>query len=228
MLKYLLLTFLFVGTVFSQEQYLLPKDHPLQEKLSCLFQDEQMFESRYSWQRNGFVVLGRIHFGLMVAKHPSIPGYLFKKFQDKISLEYQLENYIKRIEGARALKEFIEENNLKHIVVPEKWLYELPKGYILIVEKMDICRGGKDPKGEVAQKYFNIDKEILRELCLVLSSFRGLDSMLHNLPFTYQNKIAFVDTEKWAEKRKGILQNILPYLKDDRRKYALKLMEALR
>lgn len=217
---------------------LLPSDHPLQNKLKKLFKKENMFNSPQQLKRAGFQVLDRVHRGLMVAGHPSMNNYLIKKFQNKVSQDEQLENYLRRINGARALGNFIRSNDLKHIIVPQKWLYALPerfsdpkrkkKTYILIVEKMDLCSGGKDPEGEIAQKYYTIEFDILREICRVVYHFRGLDSMLHNLPFTYQNKIAFIDTERWERQREGYLRNIMPFLSEDRREYALSVFDELR
>jgi hypothetical protein len=218
---------------------LLPDDHPLQKKLKTLFKfgNDGMFRSRKHLRQAGFQVLNRIHRGLMVASHPSLKQYLIKKFQNKISQKDQLNNYLSRINGARALRAFTEVNNLKHIVVPQKWLYRLPKrysnpetkerSYILIVEKIDICSGGEDFDGEVARRYHNIDLEVLREICVILYYFRGLDSRLHNLPFTHLGKIAFIDTERWERERQEFLANILPFLSYDRQAFALGVLQEL-
>jgi len=222
---------------FHAKQYLLPDNHPLQEQLKAIFLDSLMFETPHHWQLAGFQVFNRVHRGLMVARYPSINGYLFKKFQNHIPTTNQLDNYLKRITGALALDHFIRRHHLQYIVVPKKWLYLLPKkfsdpktkerSYILIVEEMDICSGGADPLGEVAQKYSHIEKETLQELCLVLYHFRGLDSMLHNMPFTYQDKIAFIDTEKWNIKRKGYLRHAMAYLPLDKQQEALMIFQSL-
>lgn len=216
---------------------LLPADHPLQKKLNRLFKNGDMFDSPRRLKQAGFQVIARVHRGLMVAGHPSMKKYLIKKFQNHIPQNKQLENYLQRINGARALSSFIKLNHLKHVIVPEKWLYALPdkfsdpetkeQTYLLIVEKMDICSGGKDPNGEVAQRYYTIDLDILREICIVVYYFRGLDSMLHNLPFTYQNKIAFIDTEKWDIDRQWYFKRIMPFLRKDRQDYALSVFEEL-
>ncbi len=219
------------------KEYLLPNDHPLQSALKNIFNDSNMFESPSHWHLAGFQVLDRVHRNLMVARHPSIKNYLFKKFSNPISQKDQVNNYLKRISGARSLRTFIAKNRLQHITVPKKWLYQLPKKfndsktkektYILIVEEMDICSGGADPFGEVAQRYYHIEDEVLRELCIVLYHFRGLDSMLHNMPFTYQNKIAFIDTEKWKIKRKGYLRNAMQFLSPEKQAYALAIFQEL-
>ncbi len=219
------------------KECLLPADHPLQDQLKDLFDHSHMFSSPAQLSDSGFQVINRVHRGLMVARHPALKNCLIKKFQDKVPQDSQLRNYLRRINGARALSRFIQTNHLQHIVVPQKWLYPLPKRfsnsntgkitYILIVEEIDICKGGKDPDGEVARRYYTIDFEILRELCYVVYYFRGLDSMLHNMPFTYQNKIAFIDTERWEWQREGYLRRAMPYMSKDRQKYALAVFEEL-
>jgi hypothetical protein len=222
----------------SLKKYLLPVNHPLQRKLAKLFHDPSMFNSPNKLEAEDFSVLARVHRGLMVASHPTIKKHLFKKFINSVSQEEQIQNFIRRIEGARALRTFIKENQLHYIVVPQKWLYQLPEQfsdpvthaptYILIVEKMDILSGGKDPTGAVAQKYFKIRKKVLKELCLVLYNFHGLDSVLHNVPFTKDGKIAFIDTERWQSIRRGFMPHIIPFLDEKRQKYVQTRLAKLR
>ena len=217
---------------------LLPEDHPLQNKLKSLFEEPDMFQSPQHLRNAGFNVFDRIRRGFMVASHPTIKNYLIKKFQDETPQKQQVNNYLRRINGARTLREFIKLNNLQHIVVPRKWLYRLPKKfsdpdtgkrtYVMIAEKIDICSGEKDPDGEVARRYNNMDFDILRELCIVVYYFKGLDSGLQNMPFTYQNKIAFIDTEHWKNERDDFLRHTMHHLTPDRQEYALGVLEELR
>lgn len=216
----------------------LPDDHPLQSKLKKLFKDRSMFRSHSHLENLGFYTLTHKEEKIMVAGHPDLKSYLIKKFSDANSSPkaVQLNNYLKRIAGARALKEFIDLNHLKHIVVPQKWLYELPaqfndaatgeKSYVLIVEDMDIYTE-KGSRGRAA-KYQKIKYDILKELCIVVYYFRGLDSVRSNLAFTNQNKISFIDTECWDEwDREGFLARIMPYLKPRCREYAKKVFKEL-
>lgn len=219
---------------------LLPKDHRLQDQLKNLFEDHpDMFQSPEHLKQAGFNVFDKIRRGFMVASHPAIKNYLIKKFQDGTSHKAQLRNYLRRINGARTLSGFIRANKIQHIVTPQKWLYPLPKQfsdpetgertYVLIVEEVDICSGGKDQDGEIARRYFNMDFEILRELCTVLYYFRGLDSGLQNMPFTYDNKIAFIDTEHWKSSgREGFLRFAMQYMSQDRQDYALEVYKELK
>jgi hypothetical protein len=217
---------------------LLSWKNPLQIRLKHLFQNPHIFRSPQHLKQAGFDLLGKTRRGFMVASHPVMGNYLIKKFQDYVPWTQQMDNYLRRINGARRLREFIKVNHLKHIVVPQKWLYQLPeqftdpttdkKSYVLVVEKIDICSGGADPEGEIAKQYYQIDFDILRELCIVLYYFRGLDSGLQNMPFTHQNKIAFIDTEHWGNQRKGFLSHAMHYLSPDRQEYALAVFEELR
>jgi|EndMetStandDraft_5_1072996.scaffolds.fasta_scaffold37093_3 hypothetical protein len=201
--------------------YLLPKSHPLYPQLRNLFKNPKMFKSADEFRKEGFhIQFG--HKGLMVASHPNIKGYLFKKFPDKRSKETQLENYIRRIEGANTIRKFIEGNHFKHLMVPQKWLYRTPYGYILIVEKMDIYN-----LNETNNRYFQIDPEILKELCTTLHALGGCDAFTRNQPFTRSGKIAFVDTEHVGHMRNAFHKHILPALRHEMREYAISLWKKL-
>lgn len=194
------------------KEYLLPRNHPLHRELDKLFKRNVTLNTD---NQSGFYIFLEKR-KLMIIEHPKLKGYLIKKLKDSIPMEKQLNNYIKRIEGAQAVAKFIKKNKLKHIVVPKKWLYKLPQkhsghsSYILIVEKMDLCS-----PSEVHEKYNQIDYEMLQELCLVVNTFRGLDSHAGNLPFTRQNKIAFIDTEKWNVKRDEHLDRLRKDLNEE-------------
>lgn len=213
-------------------EYLLPENHPLQEQLSTLFNDPKMFRSPNRFKNAGFdVKLG--HFKLMVGAHPSIPEHLCKKFSDNQSQSYQIKNYIKRIKGAAVIKEYIEKHNFKHLVVPEKWLYPLPsffsknRTYVLIVEKMDIYTDWDEPDGIARELYYNMDIEILTELCTILHDIGGCDGYPRNQPFTRSGQIAFVDTEHVGKYKGHFKKHIVPALNPDLQRYALDLWEKL-
>jgi hypothetical protein len=222
----------------SIKECLLPKDHPLQEKLKKLFKNPQMFKSNEHLKRAGFFPLNRDRKPCMVASHPVIKNYFIKKFKSRVSYRRQITNYLNRISAARALRKFIELNNLKHIVVPQKWLYQLPmqfsdpqtgkRLYVLIVEDMHICSGEDDPKGETAKKYNQMDFDTLREFCIVLYHFRGLDSSLRNVPFTEEDTLAFIDTEHWSDENRDFLRHAKKFLSQDRLDYAMAIYEELR
>lgn len=164
----------------------------------------------------------------MVASHPSARGYLFKKYNAKISPEEQLKNYRCRINGAQKLQEFITSERLTRIVVPGKYLYELPPefcykdepSYVLIVERLILLDSSRSK-----QLYGHIDVETLQELCTVLRVFSGLGSGVRNVPFTDREQIAFVDTERWNAKKKDPLRHISRHLSRESRELAKKFLQ---
>jgi hypothetical protein len=200
--------------------------------LEGLFRDPDMFDSYRSWRKVGFDVEGKGALSdIMVASHPSVPSYLFKKYSKKISLKEQHKNYSRRVEGADKLREFIAAEQLTRIAVPWKQLHELPsefsrKGvssYVLVVERLALL-----DSFEARQKFRQLDNEGLRQLCTVLLEFRGLDSGVRNVSFTDGGQIAFVDTERWDEHRENkiFLRRIREYLSDDQRKAVKKIVKS--
>jgi hypothetical protein len=208
--------------------YLLPEQHFLRDSLEMIFKDPQMFESVQHFKKAGFQVkVGNLKF--MVGVHPYISQYVFKKFPNHYSEEWQLQNYIQRIKGANLIRKYIKKQNFKHLIVPKKWLYKLPQAcckegrphsYVLIAENMHICN-----EKEIAQRYYDMDREALKELCMTLHAVGGCDALARNQPFTCFGKIAFVDTEHAGEPKKSqhFLKNIVPILNPELQDYATSL-----
>ena len=167
----------------------------------ALFHDPGMFESRNTFIRAGFEVLKQAaEHNIMVGKHPAVDGYLFKKYSNQIPLSEQIDNYETRMRGAEKIRAVIRRHRLRHLVVPNKWLLELPrsfserkrKSYLLVVDRIDILS-----VEESTRRYRSIDPAVLDDLCHVLFRFRGFDAAIHNLRFTPSGQIAFIDTESW-------------------------------
>lgn len=214
-------------------QYLLPSDHPLQEQLKGLFKTPRMFDSVKDFMNQGFKII-RGHRDLMVGLHPNINGYLIKKFPNFRSQQDQLNNFVKRIKAARIIEKYIKDHQFKHLIVPKKWLYELPgnfsskmypKQYVLIVEKMEVIPGGDH--GESRRRYFNMDKDVLKEYCTLLYDLDGCDAWPRNQPFTKSGQIAFLDTEHLGMKKGDFITHIIPFLNKENKKYALELWKRL-
>lgn len=220
----------------SIDAYLLPENHPLHQQLGNLLKNPKMFKSPLAFEQAQFKIT-KGHRGLMVGSHPAISQYLIKKFPNTLSQEDQLKNFILRIESANKIRKYINKHNLKHIVVPQKWLYKLPSNfskaireeysYILIVEKMDIFDGSNNPTGENGKRYYNMDKEILKELCMVLHDLKGCDAWPRNQPFTRDGKIAFLDTEHLGKRKGDFVTHIVPRLNEDLKKYAMSIWKKL-
>jgi hypothetical protein len=217
--------------VHPLKSYFLPRNHPLNSSLGHLFQYSFMFRSPKYLTAAGFHVKVS-HHRLMVAKHPNISNYLIKKFIDRIPRTSQLKNFIKRIRGARCLRQHIKKLGLKHIVVPHKWLYPLPKkfssnSYVLVVEEMDVYDDWDDPNGKARELYYNMDREILTEFCMLLHAVGGCDSIPRNQPFTRSGQIAFIDTEHVGEHKGHFYKHIVPALNPELQDYAIALWKKL-
>lgn len=206
-------------------------DDPAAIDFAALFRDAGMFESRSAWGEAGFQVFNRANNGkIMVARHPSVHGLLFKKYSDDVEQKDQLRNFERRAEGAARLRAFADSRRLARIVVPRKWIFELPrvvsrreKAHVLVVEQLDLL--GDD---QTKAAYQRIDLELLRELCTVLFHFRGMDSNGKNLPFTVDGRIALIDTEHWDRATsKSYLHHVREYLPSARYKAAKKIFDQL-
>lgn len=201
--------------------------------LNEIFGDPAMFNSRDAWEQAGFKVPDRYDNNkILVARHDAMPGYLFKKHANLVDLSKQQRNYERRIEGADRVRSFSARRQLHRILVPHKWLYELPKNfgtkkqtaYVLIVECLPILDLFASERA-----YGSIDANLLGELCVVLHEFYGLDFSMTNAPFTEDGRIAFIDTESWSRpKKKDHLGVIAKHVPPDIRDLAKKIFEGLR
>lgn len=199
--------------------------------LKPLFRDPDMFDSPGFWRRAGFEVEGEgTPSNIMVASHPSTKGWLFKRYSSVVSLREQRDNYRCRIKGADKLREFITARELTRCVVPQKYLHALPsafsyKGessYVLVVEQLSLLKSSTSK-----QRYRELDKEGLRQLCTVLRTFEGLDSGVRNIPFTVGGQIAFIDTERWDEGKETPLRHVSKYLSAEQRQFAVSVFKGL-
>lgn len=196
----------------SVTKYELPHNHVLQKPLKELFKDLDLLSQSYQeLQDAGFEVLK--YSSIVVAKHPRLKGYVIKFFISDIPEEEQIQNFVTRVQGSKALQEFIAQNDLQYIVTPKKWLYELQDKYILIAEDMNILSAS-----ETRKAYSKLASPALDELCMTVKKFRGLDSIIKNMPFTKSGKIAFIDTEKWKISKPFFLRHITPLLDPEGRR----------
>lgn len=173
---------------------------PSEINLDQLFHKESLFDSISKLDHGGFhIVRGSSDGRVTVVGHPSVPGYLFKKFLRDVPYTYekQLASYQRRVSGAHDLKTHLEAFGIHSIVVPRKWLCELPSrfrsggkpDYVVVVEKCNFL--GHD---ESKRRYREISNETLKELCTIFFTFKRVDFSSRNMPFTPEGKIAFIDT----------------------------------
>ena len=199
---------------------------PIVSQLPDLFTNKRMFDSFDRFEAEGFKLIAHAEHKIMSGSHKATPGYLFKKYNNDKPGKKQITNYMRRIEGARLLRQFIAERGLQYIVAPRKWLHELPGGfperYLVVADKLDLLSDDA-----TLRKYSRISEAQTRELATVLFYFRGLNSWTKNLPFTSDGKIAFIDTERW-HRDKDYLRKIGEKLPSDRRDLAEDVFEELR
>lgn len=198
---------------------------PILPLLGELFTDPKMFESYARFEKAGFALVEHSPHKIMTGGHKKARGYLFKKYNDDKPSKKQLCNYMHRLEGARLLDAFISAHGFSRVVVPRKWLYELPPSfparYLVVAEKVDLVS-----RDATERAYARIGKEQLEELATILYYFRGLNSTAQNLPYTEDGKIAFIDTERWHHD-KELLRKVGDRLPGDRRKQAEAVFKAL-
>ena len=183
----------------------MPKISPPPDNIDLgrLFHRWPEFESLKDWKKAGFQTLRAKEGKILVLSHKGADRYLFKKYgsSSQRSAKEQLKNYQNRIAGALLLRKHINDNDLRRVVVPQKWLCELPtesgsrgkSPHVLVVERHRILDAEESQK-----RYRHLDAETAREMCTILFAFRGLDLTeftSRNAPFTRDGKIAFIDTE---------------------------------
>ncbi len=222
---FMIIRILFFFLVWASPAYTsheLQKKHPLHNTLSTLFNDPTIAASRPLLEKAGFRLYAHNHRGIVIAEHPHLKGYLLKFFINDVPQILQRHNLEERVAGSRALRSYIRAHTLTKIVVPQKWLFTLTDGTpILVVEKIDII----ESSDALVRAYRSIDPSLLDELCQVVKQFRGLDSVLKNMPFTKEGKIAFIDTEKWKSQRSGFLHYVRPLLNDKQKQVVARYYE---
>jgi hypothetical protein len=170
------------------------------ELVGRLFTRAEMLDSRDAWRAAGFEVVDREGSReIMVASHPLATGVMFKRFTNKVDARDQLENYRLRADGAAALRRLIVEYRLQRVTVPEKQIVPLSWGrsaHVLVVERLPVLS-----RRQTREAYPKIDDQTLRDLCVVVHQFRGLDSGARNMLITTDGRVAFVDTERWKDRK---------------------------
>lgn len=210
--------------------YLMPDDHPIKAKLDAIFSSARVLESLETLRKAGFKTgQPRVFTRVIVARHPSFPGYLFKLFLDAQRYDKVLPLYKywgERIQGARLIQQEINNRGWQHLFkVPQKWIYALPpkpaaksdfyaKNYLLVVEDMQIFPASENNK---MWKSDALPYEILHHLFILVKELGLSDSMKpDNNPFSKDGRIAFVDTQ--AFHRSPRFRNMLPYLSSKNKK----------
>lgn len=191
-------------TWHTLEPYFIAENHPIKHLLDRIFVN-RITSNMAKIQAAGFQPLDIWKWDkVSVFRHPFLPGFLVKVFLDDQVACDEVSNYLSRIRGADAIRQAIYIFGYqKYFKVPGKWIYPLPdqqatesglrrKNFILLVEEMPLV-----DKNRNENLYYNIGHDQLKALFHMISSLGLSDSVyINNVPFTTDNKIAFIDTER--------------------------------
>lgn len=241
--KYILIVFLVCTFLLQAKQvsrdvqeqvepYLLPDDHPIKPLLDAIFSQTRATLSLDSLEEAGFNKSKPRKFtNIIVTKHPSVPGFVFKMSLD--SQRYHKNNpeyhyWILRIQGVQLVADIITSFGLEdQFKCPRKWMYALPKypkapegylskSYILVEEDMELL------DSEVNENLWSSDKitpNLLDNLFFILQEV-GLSDCAKpaNIPFSKDGRISFIDTQSHGSDEVRY-KKLLPFLSDSNQKY---------
>ncbi len=183
--------------------YLLPDDHPIKAQLDCFFTQFRLTQDEQSLKQANFTnTLLQYYSQVVVTRHPLFEGYIFKIYTDNVDCPKYVDRLVSRAKGASAIANYISRTETENIfTVPRKWIYLIPpiasaytaKDCLLIADEVDIL-----PYDESAEKWQSesLPKSTLDAVAKILQDLGLFDSIgPHNIPFTQDNKIAFIDTD---------------------------------
>ena len=185
--------------------YLLPLDNPLKPVLDEIFASSGVIEDEHTLKQAGFSILySQKRSFIVVAKHPSVKGYLFKIYLNSRNVRKDSmvgwELLTTRCIVAQKIKSIIRKHQIQHFTVADKWLYPLPPpkdGYVraepvvLLVKDMQIRHGPSSKRIWKTQA----TRRQLKELYAVLGRGYGSAFLHRNVPYTKTGQFAFIDTE---------------------------------
>lgn len=222
----------------DMEPYLLPLDHPIKEKLDCIFLQSRVLENERTLVEAGFniIVPPLPNSFIIIARHPEVPGYVFKFHLDsETRSRKQLPHWIwlvRRCEQAMQIKKIIARKQVQNFVIADKWLYILPvyppsssaDPQVAIVVETDMELDTYEMSAHMWKTA--ITHKHLKELYSLLKHGYGGPSVLYpltNIPYTKQGKFAFIDTE--GPRSDLNLKQITPYLSEEMQQYWTTLIE---
>lgn len=111
--------------------HLLPLQHPMHSVLDEIFFKTRATVDSTAFRKAGFKTIAiRPRSFIRVARHRELPGYLVKAYLDtelrKKQYTGSLEWLIQRCIGAAKVRAIIRKYDIRHFVVPDKWIYCLP------------------------------------------------------------------------------------------------------
>ncbi|MGC2595206.1 MAG: hypothetical protein WA347_02875 [Rhabdochlamydiaceae bacterium] len=190
--------------------HLIPLDHPIKATLDFIFSQSRVLENDRTFVDAGFEVISPPlpNSFTIVARHPAIPGYVFKLHLDsERRSRNQLPHWVwlaSRCAEAKKIRKVIKHKNIRYFSVPDKWLFVLPvypyssslNPQLIILVETDMELVSNEETEGMWKK--GIKRKHLDELYSIIKHGYGGRSVLHltrNVPFTKHGKFAFIDTE---------------------------------
>lgn len=216
--------------------FLLPLDHPMKPRLDAIFSQSRVIENASTLVDAGFSIIAGpmpVSF-IVVARHPEIPGYVFKIYLDSETRRrkevFHWQSLTMRCSGAMGIRKIIEREKITHFVVPDKWLYVLPpqpfydpkNHHPVLVMETDMELAGQSVTREKWRTA--VTRKTLDELYLILKEGNGGNGatfLVANVPYTKHGKFAFTDTES---PHKMDLRNVKAFLSKEMGLYWDKLI----
>lgn len=204
---------------FEHHRYILPTDHWLQEALDGIFTQFDAQKDEETFHDAGFVKICKRSSDMIVAKHSQIPGYIIKIYLREDKPEQSWKWMSNRCEGAENVRNLITRKNLKHFIVPDKWIYRLA-GFdeCDLIDQLPDSIESKGRKSSLVKQTSpaclvatmmnivsydgsrhawkeKITHSHLRELYCILSHGFASTYIHQNIPYTKEGKFACLDTE---------------------------------
>lgn len=220
------------GMQASIAPFLLPIDHPIKPALDSIFSTSRAIENERTLVDAGFTVIAgpMLYSFVIVARHPAVPGFVFKLYLDSESrLRKEIPHWkwlVRRCAGAWGIKKVIKRENIRYFSVPDKWLYVLPVypySNVLNPQPIVLVETDMEPEAPEVTKHMwktAIRHKHLDELYSILKEGhggRGTLCLPSNVPYTKSGKFAFTDTEDPRAELK--LTHVTKYLSKDMQRY---------
>jgi hypothetical protein len=190
--------------------YLIPLNHPIKATLDSIFSQSRVLENERTLVAAGFDVLvpPLPNSYIIVARHPEVPGYVFKFHLDSETRSRKKRPHwvwlVRRCVEAKKIRKIIKRKKIRYFSVPDKWLFlppvypfssaSNPQPMIVVETDMELVSNAESKsmwKNGITTKH-------LDELYSIIKHGYGGHSVLYltsNIPFTKNNKFAFIDTE---------------------------------
>lgn len=191
--------------------YFLPENHPAAAPLLKIFKKRRVTLNKETLAKAKFTsIKTQPYTKVTTATHPKLPTLFFKLYFDSQKPYKKREDHkhwLDRVRGAELIRATLVEKGWQDsFKVPHKWIYPLPKEpappkiyegvqFILVEENMQIL---SEEENLAAWKGPLVTKELLDRLYFMIHELGLSDCLIpKNIPFSVDNRIAFIDTEKY-------------------------------